>query len=144
MARQRAAQQSAAGARTRGARQNGHFDNLLGNRAVQGPEHIHHVVHHLRHRNIENLQQRCKVGQMLRGVPLSATNLRAEVLANPQLPWLASVSVVRGAAPPPPSSVSQYGSRSGGASQPGPLRPRAARVWPTSGVVALCYGGHFL
>ena len=53
----------------------------------------------------------------------------------PALGWLRS---------PPPSSAGQCGSQSGGASQPGRLRPTAARVWPTSGVVAPFAGGHWM
>ena len=48
----------------------GHIDNLLGNRQVQTPKSVQHVVHHLRHRRIENLHERADGSQVLHGVPL--------------------------------------------------------------------------
>ena len=57
--------------RTRRTRQLGHFDNLLNNRAVQGPEHIQHVVRHLRHRSVEDLHVWRVLDPLLHGVLLN-------------------------------------------------------------------------
>ena len=65
----------------------GHFDNLHGHRALRNPQGIQHVVHHLRHRKIKNLHQRCKLAKILHDVPLHlalpASDLRQRCWQDP-------------------------------------------------------------
>ena len=50
----------------------GHVDNLLGHRVVEELEHVHQLVHHLRHRSVEIEHRHGDKGldHLLRGVPL--------------------------------------------------------------------------
>ena len=68
----------------------GHFDNLLGNRAIQestGVQHVflevqelRQVVHHMRHRKIKDLHDRAEGAEIFQDVPhhfvLPASDLR--------------------------------------------------------------------
>ena len=57
--------------RTGWARDLGHCDNLLGGHSVMHLHEFHQLVHHLRHRHIENLQERRDVDDVHHGVPLN-------------------------------------------------------------------------
>ena len=62
------------------ARDLGHFDSLLGHRAIQNPQGVHHAVHQLRHRKIENQHERADGAEIFNDVPhqthLPASNLK--------------------------------------------------------------------
>ena len=128
---------------TRRARDLEYINNLLGNREVQDPQGVCHVVHHLRHRKIENLHQRCKLTEILHGRAaspcLASQEPQTEVLAGPPggeaLPELGRVVQLEPLPRSWPCSVPL--GRRGAESRPGAWRRLAVRAEGTGVTVAL-------
>ena len=138
--------------RTRRTGDRGHFDNLLGHRAIQHPQGVRHVVHRLRHRKIEDLHERADGAEIFHDVPhhlvLPASDLRQRCWQAPAGLFFEAEELRLGCgglsdlrrssarAPTPrpwPSSVSL---RNGAKTRPRPWRRSSAHAATWSGAVA--------